>query len=586
MKAHRKGGIPKSSKNQSQTAIARPAEEASASHPVTTAGFFAIFASALVAGWLAFLPSLSGPFIFDDFGLPFADPRAASMPPSFWIGGVRRMLMASYWLNFALWDQNPLSYHVVNLCLHALATVFVCLCALSLLKAAGIAESRQRILAIFVSGIFLLHPLQTESVDYIAGRSEVLTGVFYFAAFAVFLQALRSEIGFGRVLAILALFGAATLSKEHAVTLPVLLAFTGIYWNESGRQHIRRGARLYAVLAAGAVVAAAVTFRLLATAASAGFGMKNVRWYQYFLTQCRVVPNYLRLFIVPAGQNADWGLPFDHGLFDHGDVYYLLAICIAIGLAIRYRRRAPLLCYGFLVFLLLLAPTSTVVPIKDAMAERRMYLPIFGLAIAAAGLLASLKLTGRNLTLLVVVVLTLAGALSYRRSEVWTSEVVLWRDVVSKSPANVRAYRALGAALVKANECGEAIRAYQTAVILFRTQPGDEFDMRLPLASAYLCSQERAAARAVLHDLSSPEAAKMYDDLGILSAKDGDLQQALRDFNDAIRIDPNNSDAYAHRGLSELAKGDAQAAEGDCRHSLSLNPGNGGAQECLRQMHQ
>jgi hypothetical protein len=591
LKTHRKGGVAK------PPASLTDQGERSVGNPVTTAGFFVILGIALVAAWLAFLPSLSGPFIFDDFGLPFGKPNPGMQPASYWIGGVRPVLMASYWLNFLLWEQSPLPYHVVNLLLHALTAAFVYYCGLKLLKLAGVAESHQRTLAIFISGIFLLHPLQTESVDYIAGRSEVLTGAFYFAAFAIFLRRLGSEFGFGSVLAILALFGAATLSKEHAVTLPVLLVFTGIYWSESGKQHVRRSARLYLALAAVTAAGVVIALHTLAHAPSAGFGMTDPGWFQYFLTECRVVPIYLRLFFVPAGQSADWAFPFDRSPFDHGDVFYLVAISIAVALAIRYRRRAPLPCYGFLVFLLLLAPTSSVVPIKDALAERRMYLPIFGLAVAVAGVLASLsrnsertgplaaralKLTSRSLAVFVIAVLTVSAAISYRRSEVWTSETGLWRDVISKSPWNVRAYSALGTALVREHDCGAAIKAYQQSIILARGQSTDRPD-QVSLAGAFICNHELPTARLILRGISSPETAKLHDELGVLSAKDGLGQQALSDFNDAIRIDPNFADAYAHRGLAESV-GDTQAAKEDCRRALAMDPGNASGLECMRRL--
>src|SRR5271165_1977773 len=87
--------------------------------------FWIAFAVAFVAAWLTFLPAVSGPFLFDDKGLPFSRPEAASAPPAFWIGGVRPLLMATYWLNFLLSGQNPFAYHFINILLHALAAALL-----------------------------------------------------------------------------------------------------------------------------------------------------------------------------------------------------------------------------------------------------------------------------------------------------------------------------------------------------------------------------------------------------------------------------------------------------------------------------
>ena len=82
-----------------------------------------LFAVSLILAGVAYLPSLTGPIIFDDFHLPFSDPNAARMPVRFWIGGVRPLLMATYWLNYAISGTKTFSYHAVNLLIHATAAV-------------------------------------------------------------------------------------------------------------------------------------------------------------------------------------------------------------------------------------------------------------------------------------------------------------------------------------------------------------------------------------------------------------------------------------------------------------------------------
>ena len=134
-----------------------------------------IWLAALTAAAIVFSPAIDGTFIFDDFHLPFTDPNAAAMPARFWIGDVRPLLMTTYWANYLVSGSHPFSYHVVNIVLHATAAtlVYFLLRKLLVISAVGINHHPQWI-AMFGAGLFLLHPLQTESVDYIAGRSEVL----------------------------------------------------------------------------------------------------------------------------------------------------------------------------------------------------------------------------------------------------------------------------------------------------------------------------------------------------------------------------------------------------------------------------
>ena len=146
-----------------------------------------LFAAALLLAGVVYLPSLNGPIIFDDFHLPFSDPNAARMPASFWIGGVRPLLMATYWLNYAISGTTTFSYHAVNLLIHAAAAVVVFFVLQHLLKLASI-EKNAFLFSLLGAGLFLLHPLQSESAAYIAGRSELVSGLFLVSAWLVFLQ--------------------------------------------------------------------------------------------------------------------------------------------------------------------------------------------------------------------------------------------------------------------------------------------------------------------------------------------------------------------------------------------------------------
>ena len=92
-----------------------------------------------------------------------------------------------------------------------------------------------------------------------------------------------------------------------------------------------------------------------------------------------MVWDYLRLFLIPVGQNLDPVVAISRNIVAHGAIFALAGLLIATVLAWIYRRRFPLASYGWFVWIILLAPTSSFVPIRDPMAERRMYLPFIGL---------------------------------------------------------------------------------------------------------------------------------------------------------------------------------------------------------------
>ncbi|MCL4401576.1 MAG: hypothetical protein M1436_02780, partial [Acidobacteria bacterium] len=205
-------------------------------------------AGALIAVLEAYGPALRGPFVFDDQYLPFTDPALADQPLHNWFVGVRPLLMFSFWANFRISQLHPLSYHLFNVLFHFITAVLVFLIGRRLLGWAGTKDATREILAAFAGGLFLLHPVQTESVAYVASRSEALSVMFFYAAFALFLYRRSSAVSWPVAAGVLLLFGAAATTKEHTAVLPALLLLTDWFWAPepgfSPIQRIRRNWRL------------------------------------------------------------------------------------------------------------------------------------------------------------------------------------------------------------------------------------------------------------------------------------------------------------------------------------------------------
>ncbi len=537
---------------------------------------------ALALAWVAFYPAIQGAFVWDDHGLPFTSPNAATMPFRAWIAGVRPLLMASYWLNFK-WAApgSTFPYHAFNVCAHAIAAVLVWICASRVLEIARVPSPRKRLLAGLVAALFLVHPLQTESVDYIAGRSEVLTGVFFFGAFAMFLQ---SPARWWRVPSIIVLFIAAVLSKEHALVILALFVMTDLFWREgSFFARLRENRILYWSLAPIVLAGAGMVLHVLLSAPTAGFKVVGLSWWEYFCTQWRVIPEYMRLFVLPLGQNVDWMFPRSHSLLDHYSLVYGVALAASVIAAIRFRARAPLAAYGYLVFLLLLLPTSSFVPIQDVLAERRMYLPIFGAGLLTAAALSWPSLGETGLKCVIALVLVLGGALSWERSKVWRSPLDLWADATEQAPGNLRARINLGNALLGQGMCADAAREYETVKRLQPTLQNPKMD--LGLASAYGCQNDFVRQRKVLQSVAQRQpTADLMTDLGVLAAKAGDVQEATSDFDQAIRLAPGVARAWALRGLLDVATHTGDA-ESDFGRALALDPSNEIARNGIAQLH-
>ena len=382
---------------------------------------------ALVVAFEVYGPSLYGPFLFDDQYLPFSVPNFAVDSVRAWISGVRPLLMFSYWVNYQLSGFQTTSYHAFNVIFHTANSVLVFLIVRKILEFAEVERARRDVLAVFAGALFLLHPVNSESVGYVASRSENFSILFFYGAFAVYLYRRTAEITWLRAAAVLILFGAAVMTKEHTAVLPALLLLTDYFWNPPfSLAGIRRNWRLYVPVTSGGVLAAIYLAPLVRRSSSAGFSIKDFTWYQYFFTQCRAFWLYIRLFLFPAGLNIDPDFPISRTVVDPGAILGLAAILMAAGAAFYFRRRYPLAAYGFFAFVILMAPTSSFVPIADPVAERRLYLSMIGLLFIVLELLRRVDVRQPRWMMALAAVLLIAGAATHTRNYVWSDKVTLW----------------------------------------------------------------------------------------------------------------------------------------------------------------
>ena len=543
--------------------------------------------AALIAFLWAYSPVMHTEFLFDDTKQVFALSSGSSTLRS-WIGVIRPVLMATYWFNNQL-GPDTASYHAVNLVIHALAAALVFLIVRRLAEWAEIESRKRDVLAAFAAALFLLHPAQTESVAYIAGRSESLSGMFACAAFAAFLYRGTVAISWLRTGAVVLLALAAMLSKEQAVVLFALFLLTDFWWNPglSNSRFSLKGIlgnwRLYLPLLAGAAAAVALFAKLImgiGTGGSAGFGMKDFTWYQYLFTQFRGIWVYIFNFVLPANLNVDQEFPISRSIVDHGAIVGLIGLAGLAVAAWMMRRRFRLAAFGYFMFLLLLAPTSSILPIKDPVADRRLYLPMIGLLLIVVDFASRLKLTRQALATSCAVVAAISALATHARAEVWSDPVTLWEDSTRKSPGKSRAHFQLGFAYMSRQQFDRAVPEFEKAAAL--TTPDVDLLVDWGLAYGGLHQPDKALEKLRAAAALEPTA-HIYSQIGKVLAEQNRYAEAMDAFNMSLRLDSKFVASYAYRGLVLLAIGDAARAIPEFQHALTLDPMFEPAREGLLQ---
>jgi len=258
-----------------------------------------------------------------------------------------------------------------------------------------------------------------------------------------------------------------------------------------------------------------------------------------------------------------------------------VGILALLGAAWYFRRRYPLASYGLLMFVVVLAPTSSVIPLKDPVAEHRVYIPIIGLILIAIEFFRRLPVARTALMSTLGVVLLMAAVITYQRNIVWSGAIPLWEDAVEKSPRQFRAHFQLAYAYFAENRCQEADQQYQIVAKL------EKPDYRLLLDWALVddCLKKYDEALEKLQQAAALEkTAHVYTQIAMIYAKANKFDQSFQALADAEAIDPGFDAIYMYRGQLFQAKNNLPAAEQEFRHVLAINPRNEQAMASLQQV--
>jgi hypothetical protein len=532
--------------------------------------------AALLLVYQIYAPALNGRFVLDDRYLPYFSAHVSDKFTD-WVGLLRPLLMTSYWIDYTIaGGSDPFVFHVTNVAIHFLTSLVVILIVAKLAEWAGVVGRLRVALAILCGALFLVHPLQVEAIAYTSGRSDALSTFFYYGAFAVFLWRRKESISLLESFAVLALFGAAMGTKENTLTLPALLLLTDYFW---GRGGLVKNRILYGLLALVGAFGAKMVYGVIRNQETAGFHTEGMTPLTYFFTQCRVVCTYIRMFFLPFGQNVDPDIPLSQTVLDHGAIAGLIVLA-ALGVgAFIYRKKYPLASFGILTFFLLIAPVASIVPIKDVMSERRVYLPMIGLLLVCCEALR--RISFKAVVQVGVVAFVACSVLTYLRAEVWASPLALWSDAVSKSPNKYRTQFQLGFAQFELAQCPAAVKTFETASHLKTVDNELLTDWALALDCA---GRQDEALEKLRQALQTQNTAHLHTQIARVYMRKQDWQQALAELAVAQGIDPNYDMTYLYRGNIYQIAGDRPAAAREIQRALELNPDNQVAQQALADL--
>jgi tetratricopeptide (TPR) repeat protein len=541
--------------------------------------------------WIAFGQTVRYGFVnYDDDIYVYQNPTVAAGFTSkgiLWaftfaeIGHWHPVTWFSHMLDCRLYGLWPGGHHLMNVLLHAAATILLFLALTQM--TGGPSRPRNIWRSTFVAALFAIHPLRVESVAWIAERKDVLSGVFFMLILLAYTRYVREQPSITRYSLVVIAFALGLMSKGMLVTVPFLLLLLD-YWplgrlkpetiesilppeNRATIWHLIAEKIPLFLLSAASCVVTALSPEKIAPAFRESFllRMENAGVsYVIYLKQMFYPVGLILPYFNPPGRFPVWQMIFAAAML----------IAISIGALLCWKTR-PYFVVGWLWYLGMMVPVIGIAQISYyARADRYTYLPQIGLYVVMTwGVAELLGRWHRRRELLGAPALLLIAALvisSRVQASHWHNSETLWRYVLSVSPNNFVAHNNLGLVLDQTGRTEAAITEYEEALQIQPAYAETHNNLGNALSRMGRLHEAIGHYRKAL-DLV-PDLPQVHNNLGTALAENGQLSEAMAHFQKALNINPQFAGAHNNFGYALLKTGQIDQALPHLLKALELKP--------------
>lgn len=506
----------------------------------------------------------------------------------------------SYWINtihYKIGKFNPLSYRMFNVMSHTATSIIIFYLfywALSGLKKRSFFSENAFLISLCSAILFLLHPVQTQTVSYvIQGQLEGLACFFIVSIALSFLFMTRATNFFIKIyltalIFVLAIFSCGT--KEIAIMSPFLLMIFDWFFIAQGNFEAFKSRKIFYGFYAAAIFGVYLYF-LKPTFFINLFGFKmearnnigniltekatdKILPLHFFISQFKVILHYLFIFVWPFNICVEYDWKLVKSFFSFDCFVPFLLLCTLIGAIIRTLsiNRANIAVFGLIWFFVSIAPRSSFYPSSELLTDYKTYTGSVGITFMLALLLVKLFTLALDYArkykylylkkefdcvLMILVALPL-GFLTYQRNKVWSSGENFWANIIQNAPGKARAYNNYAVALSEKQLYKESIPYYQKAIDMDGSYP----DPLNNIAVAYSCLGDLdkaidALRRSIMIQPLYPEA---YNNLASFLIPKKEFDQAEKALHYALRLRPYYGKAYFNLGKIHLFRNENEKA--------------------------
>ncbi|RJP75750.1 MAG: tetratricopeptide repeat protein [Desulfobacteraceae bacterium] len=484
----------------------------------------------------------------------------------------RPVAKISFALNYYLGGYHVFGYHFINLLIHIISGIFLYHFIVITGKILPNPLMVSRIIPFFATAIWLVHPIQTQSVTYIVQRMNSMASLFYIISLFLYAKARlcmvenqnhgirENRFGGSAIsdypLPVYLCFTGSLISgimalgtKEIAATLPFfMLLYEWFFLQDLKISWLKR----YGLLFAGVFLIIVLVAMIYLggnplTKIVSMYERRDFTLMQRLLTEFRVVVLYISLLLFPhpSRLNLEHDVPLSTSLIDPISTILSLSfiiLCFIFSLLIAKKER--LLSFCILWFFGNLVIESSLIGL-EIIFEHRLYLPSMMMCLLIVSICYRyLRYKWLSVTFLIIVV-SVFSVWTYHRNQVWKDEITLLMDCVLKSPNKFRPHYNLGIAMAEQGRTHEAVSYYLEALRI------------------------------------DPEYASLHTNLGLEFFIQGKRRLAIEHYKEALRIQPDFVYAHVNLGSAMLADGKTDQAMKHCEQALQIQPNSAQALNCM-----
>ena len=475
----------------------------------------------------------------------------------------------SFAVDYRIWNIQPFGYHLHNVLLHFLNAVLVFFLLKKIFSNLWV--------SFFAALLFGLHPVNVESVTWVAERKNVLSLALMLSSFSAYLYYVEERRPTWKkafYLMAFFLFLLSLLTKVSAVVLPFLFILYDLCFQKRTKWGMVKDKIPFFFLALLFSVLTVWIYHSGKYLVSYHGGSP----YATFLAMINVFVEYIIYLIVPIYLDHLYWTPVPQTIFERQVLLSMAAIVLLALLAWWSFRKDRVFFFWMGWFFISLLPVLNIVPLAILRADRYMYLPAIGFFyLVSAGLWHLFRGGYRTIRLPVFIIVSflLAGSYAYltvERNKLWRDPIIFWEENLKKFPQSVQAYRFMGNIYLERGKYDLAFSYLQAGL----QENPDSAVLLNSLAIAYKKRKDlkKAEELLLLANRLDPKESDPYNNLGVIYIQKGDMEKAKSYLQRAIQICPQHAAARVNLGVISYHSKQWEDAIGDFKKAMDLSPGS------------